>query len=433
MLLYFISKKVNFPILENEIYTNDCVLFSYDKHISNDGEISLDDTLIQPKMTPKLKCAKECEGGWYRKNGHYIIFKIPQFIFVIFSEKPKFGNSSEKPIPTQTGTTSDTYSCVPRQQIHTKCKITQTCFNYDLYRFLVITKDEQTLIVEPTINDKYKIYNKVTKSYEDLPNYRFEDFLGAAATNIILCYATYDTAIPNPTLKLGTLDVEGWTQGSNFNWNILNQKFICLISSCPESLKIGPYQLKKADVIQITDPTSQLNDLQLNAHLYTTTTKIHGCALIDSLVFTNYYRRGFKQSTEFTSQSWFTENIILIPVHHTSHWFLFIVNIYEKKIILFDSLPNSTIPYQKYTDAIIQLLKKRFFYTRDTTQLNFKEWTLINDFPNWRQDDAVSCGVYCALFAQGYALSFLLPKVDQTNIKLMRTQCAIHLLECRKK
>ncbi|CAF1130464.1 unnamed protein product [Rotaria sordida] len=44
------------------IFGADCVLFLNEKHLSKNAEISLDDTLIQAKLVPKIRCNNQCEG-----------------------------------------------------------------------------------------------------------------------------------------------------------------------------------------------------------------------------------------------------------------------------------------------------------------------------------------------------------------------------------
>lgn len=108
------------------------------------------------------------------RHGRYKILKIPLFIFLTLSNKSRIVKRIDE--ATATTTTTDAQSNVLHEQIHAKCKKGQVCFNYDLHRFLVITKDEKILIVKPTGNNNYEVYDTNTKFYEDLSNYRFEDF-----------------------------------------------------------------------------------------------------------------------------------------------------------------------------------------------------------------------------------------------------------------
>jgi hypothetical protein len=280
-------------------------------------------------------------------------------------------------------------------------------------------------------NSQYAVYNKDKKSYESLTGYQFDDFITAAATNIVLCYKTDDTAYPNPTLTTSTLDMDKWTASLNLDYNILTENFNKCMSNFIEPLKIGPYKLKSSDIIQLLEPTCELNDEQLNAHLHVTTTLSNDIILFDSIAFTKYYRRGFKKFTEFLDKQWFTKNIVLIPIHHSRHWFLFVIDITKRTILLFDSLPCKTTPYEAYQNAILHLLRTHYFYVKKSP-LDFNEWMFIKDFPDWKQDDHTSCGIHCALFAQSYITSKKHQPINNMNIKSKRVQFALHLFERNK-
>jgi len=93
-----------------------------------------------------------------------------------------------------------------------------------------------------------------------------------------------------------------------------------------------------------------------------------------------------------------TQNIVLVFVHHSRHWLLFVIDITRKTILLFDFLPWNTTPHQTYHDAIVQLLRTHHFYTKRST-IDFNDWAMVNDFTSLRQDNGTSCGIHCALFA----------------------------------
>jgi len=199
------------------------------------------------------------------------------------------------------------------------------------------------------------------------------------------------------------------------------------MSNVNKPLQIGQYQLESANIVQLLEPTYKLNDEQLNAHLHVTTTLSNGVILFDSIAFTKYHRRGFRKPSEFLARQWFIQNIILVPVHHSNHWFLFVVDIPKKTIILFDSLPSTTTPHKTYLTDIFQLIRTYHFYL-PKSKIDFHDWTIINDFPDWRQDDDASCGIRCALFARSYVTLTKYPPINSTNIKTFRTKFALHLL-----
>jgi len=225
--------------------------------------------------------------------------------------------------------------------------------------------------------------------------------------------------------------MDEWTASVNLDYNILTENFNKCMSNFIEPLKIGPYQLKSSDIIQLLEPTFELNDEQLNAHLYVTTTLSNDIILFDSIAFTKYYRRGFKKFTEFLDQQWFMKNIIFIPIHYSRHWFLFVIDITKRTILLFDSLPCKTTPYEVYQKAILQLLRTHYFYVKKSP-LDFNDWMIIKDFPDWKQDDPTSCGIHCALFAQSYATSTKHQPINNMNIKSKRIQFALHLFQQNK-
>jgi hypothetical protein len=296
----------------------------------------------------------------------------------------------------------------------------------------MVTKDERTMIVKPTTNNRYTVYNTDIKAYELLLANQLDDFITASATNIVVCYNADDTAQPIPQLQHSTLNMDNWTLYSNLDSRHLFEKFNQHMSNVTKPLQIGPYQLQAANIVQLLEPTYKLNDEQLNAHLHVSTTLLNGVILLDSIAFTKYHRRGFRKASEFLHRQWFTQNIILVPIHHSNHWFLFVVDIPKKTIILFDSLPSVTTPHEAYLTDILQLIRIHHFYMQKS-KLHFDDWTIINNFPDWRQDDDTSCGIRCALFARSYVTSMKYPPINSTNITTFRTQFALHLLQHKTK
>jgi hypothetical protein len=378
---------------------------------------------------PKIKCKKQCPGYIYITNERYSIFELAKFVFVTLTNKPVKNKKSTTRTPI---TTDNQYTKDVQEQIYIKCNLKQSSFTYCLCCFIVVTKDDKTLIVKPMRNNQYAVYNNDKKSYEPLTGYQFDDFIAASATNIVLCYKTDDMVQLNTTFTPSTLDMEKWAMNFNLKSNILTENFNKYMSSFIEPLKIGPYKIKSSDILQLIEPTFELNDELLNAHLAVTTTLSNDVILFDSIEFAMYYHRGFKKSSEFLDKLWFKRNIVLIPVHHLSHWFIFIIDITRKTILLFDPLPSTTRPYQTYQNTIVQLLRTHHFYVNKST-LDFNDWKIINDFSSWKQDDNASCGIHCALFARSYVTSTKYETINKTNIKTFRTKFALHLLQYKKK
>ncbi len=424
MTFQFLLRQYFILFEENEIFGTDCLLFSYEKHLSKDAEISLDDTLLQTKLVPNIQC-KNCAGCTYTTNERYSIFQIPQFVFVTVKNnwKTNTANTTKKKL-----TITDNYQKYAEEQIYIKCDLKQYCFTYRLFCFIVVTKDERALVVKSMPGGQYAVYNNDKKLYEIHADYQFDDFLAASGTNIVLCYNTADNLEPNPEFTQTRLEMHDWVVNSDWDQTTMTGKFEKYVHKLVNPLKIGPYQLQSSTIRHVLETTHELDDEQLNAHLYVTTTLANGVLLFDSIVFAKYYRRGFETSTEILHQQWFHSNIVLVPVHHLHHWFLFIIDIRKKFIILFDSIPteaSSHVPYQK---AIVQLLVIHHFYTKKQN-INFNEWKIINNFDNWYQDDSSSCGIHCALFARSYITTTKYPRINCTTIKAARLEFALNLLE----
>jgi len=410
--------------IENHILGIDCILFSTEQHIKKNDEISLDDTLLQTKLVPKIRCKNQCEGYSCTSSARYSVLDIPQFVFVTLAT-----NSIKKKTKLITATTTtDKYQKNVQEQIYIKCDLIQSCFVYSLCCFIVVTKDERTLLVKLMPNKQYSVYNHDSKGYEPLINYQFDDFVAASASNIVLCYKADDAAELNPTLTSTILDMKQWAVMPDLDLNVLTADFNSCMSSCKEPLKIGPYQLTSSDLIQLIKPTHELNDEQLNAHLYVTTTLSDGILLFDSILFARYCQRGFRKCCEILDKEWFKHNIILVPVNHSYHWLLFVIDINNKTIIFFDSLPSTSTPHDKYQKAIVRLLQTHYFYTKATT-LNISKWQFISDFREYKQDDATSCGIHCGMFARSYVSSTQHKKINKKNIAAYRWLFATHLLQ----
>jgi hypothetical protein len=411
------------------VFGNDCILFSSEKHISKHAEISLDDTLLQTKLVPKIQCTTLCDGRAVMQNARYSILEIPQFVFVTAKRNSIKKNSNTARTTT---TTTETYNNNVHEQIYIKCDLKQCCFTYNLYCFIVVTKDETCLVIKPMIDNEYAVYNGNTKGYETLAGYQFDAFITASATNIVCCYKTTDPLESDPILIPATLDMDKWLMNSTLNKTILAETVNKYMSSFVEPLKIDRYHLTASDIQHIIEPKSCLTDTQLCGHLQMTTTLSEGILLFDSVHFTNYRDRGFRKSTQILTNQWFKNNVVLVPIHHSHHWILFLIDIKKKTIILFDSLPSNSTPYAKYQKTIVQLLRTHYFYTKKN-KLDFSEWKIISDFKISQQDDDTSCGIHCAMFARSYITSTKDPSINKKNINDYRLQYALHLLEHNKK
>ena len=205
-----------------------------------------------------------CQGFTYIKDAHYSVFEIPKFIFVVYNI-----HSISK-----TKKTKNINRCTTNLQhrIYVKCDLTQICLTYNLFRFIVVTKDDQTLLIDATSNDEYSVYHADTKSYEPLKGYRFDYFIMASGTNIVLCYTTNDIAEHNPKIDNIILDMDDWILKSNINSDILAETFNKYSYHLTEPLKIGPYVLNSYDIGNLIELSYELNDQLLNAHLHITTT-----------------------------------------------------------------------------------------------------------------------------------------------------------------
>ncbi|CAF4782667.1 unnamed protein product [Rotaria magnacalcarata] len=410
-------------LLQNHVFGRDCILFSNDKHVSKSAEISLDDTLLQTKLAPKIRCRQHCEGYTFTRNANYSILEIPTFVFVTFTVDSAKNSTKSS--------TTDKSNESFHKQIYVTCDLTQSCFNYDLYCFIVVTKDDQTLLVKLISNNEYSVYNNDTKAYEPLLGYHFNDFIIASSTNIVLCYKTNDDLDLFPTFQPSTLDMRDWKEKNNLYSFILADAFNTYMSHRDKPFKVGPYELNPTDIFNLIEPKYELNDQLLNAHLYKTTTLTTGIVLFDSVSFLKYCLRGFRTTAEIIDTQWFNNDIVLVPIHNSRHWILFIIDIKKKTIVFLDSLPSNSSPYEKYKHYIVQLLRTHHFYSKKSS-INFANWKVVSELHDWQQDDTTSCGIYCAFFARSYVTATKYPNINKTNIRNNRVQFALHLLEPTK-
>ncbi|CAF1651702.1 unnamed protein product, partial [Rotaria magnacalcarata] len=306
-----------------------------------------------------------------------------------------------------------------------------SCFNYDLYCFIVVTKDDRTLLVKLISNNEYSVYNNDTKAYEPLLGYHFNDFIIASSTNIVLCYKTNDDLDLFPTFQPSTLDMHDWKEKNNLYSFILADAFNMYMSHRDKPFKVGPYELNSTDIFNLIEPKYELNDQLLNAHLYKTTTLTTGIVLFDSVSFLKYCLRGFRTTAEIIDTQWFNNDIVLVPIHNSRHWILFIIDIEKKTIVFLDSLPSNSSPYEKYKHYIVQLLRTHHFYSKKSS-INFTNWKVVSELHDWQQDDTTSCGIYCAFFARSYVTATKYPNINKANIRNNRVQFALHLLEPTK-
>lgn len=429
LLHLLLMNTVLFSIVK-PVFCVDCVLFANEEHIRNDGEISLDDILLQPKLLPQLRCDKQCSGHILTKYARYGIFDTPKFIFVTLDNTPNKETSSKL---TKAMTTTENDRPIIHPQIYVKCDLKQICFTYKFWCFIVTTRTGTTMIVKQIDDKTYAAYNNDSKSYEPLPNFQLDDYIKASGAKIAFCYKNDGSVNLNPEVKVALLKTDDWLPlDMKLDFETVTEQFKKYFGEGNSQLEIGPYRLKSNDLLQLVESTHPLNDEQLNAHLHLTTTIGQNVLLFDSIQFAKYCRRGFRNSSQITDKNWFTYNIVLIPVHHSNHWFLFTVDITKKTVILFDSLPSIGTPHGIYLEEILQLLRTYHLYV-GKPQLEIDEWTLIHDFSGWEQDDQTSCGIHCAFFARSYVTSTKHPPINHKNIKTMRTKFALHLLEHKRK
>ncbi|CAF4316724.1 unnamed protein product [Rotaria socialis] len=342
---------------ENHVFGRDCILFSNDKHVSKSAEISLDDTLLQAKLAPKIRCRQHCEGYTFTRNANYSILEIPTFVFVTFTV-----NSAKN--STKSSTTDKSNESF-HKQIYVTCDLTQSCFNYDLYCFIVVTKDDRTLFVKLISNNEYSVYNNDTKAYEPLLGYHFNNFIIASATNIVLCYKTNDDLDLFPTFQPITLDIHDWKEKNNLYSFILADAFNTYMYHRDKPFKMGPYELNPTDIFNLIEPKYELNDQLLNAHLYKTTTLTTGIVLFDSVSFLKYCLCGFRTTAEIIDTQWFNNDIVLVPIHNSRHWILFIIDIKKKTIVFLDSLPSNSSPYENINIILFNYFEHTIFIQRN--------------------------------------------------------------------
>ena len=154
-------------------------------------EITLDDTLVQTRIVPQIRCENRCNGDTCMKDQRYSVFRAPKFLFVTL----------------ETGSASGMDPQI-LQPLQMKSNLISTCFSYRLNCFIIITKDGRTFIIQPEPNSGYVAYNHVTKVYEPLFGYHFDDFIAAAAADIVLCYESKDDTDATLALATSPLDFD---------------------------------------------------------------------------------------------------------------------------------------------------------------------------------------------------------------------------------
>ena len=399
-----------FSIIENFIFGKDCVLFSWQRHVSKNIEIPLDDILVQARIVPKVQCSNRCDGDTFIKDQRYSIFRAPKFVFV-----------------TLETTSAGAMNQQMQQRMYIKSGLIEKSFSYRLNCFIIITKDERTFIIQPKPNNTYVAFNHVTKVYEPLFGYHFDDFIAAAAGDMVLCYETDDDIELLPKMAMSSLDLNSWTDRADPDSDVLEYALHEQISHIVEPIEIGQYKIKTSDITQILSTSHELNDEQLNAHLQVTSTLADGILLVDSIQSSKYVTRGFDKLSEVLQKQWFKHNVVLVPIHHAHHWTLFIIDIKKKTILFFDSLQSMNHSYEHYHRAILQLLRTHSFYTHKR-RIDLTQWRTITDFSAWQQQDVTSCGVHCAMFARSYVTETRRPPITIHNVETNRKLFCMHLI-----
>jgi Ulp1 protease family, C-terminal catalytic domain len=373
-------------------------------------EIALDDTLVQARIVPKIQCSKRCDGDTIINEQRYSIFRAPKFVFV-----------------TLETASAGAMNLQVQQPIQMKSNLVGKSFSYRLTHFIIITKDERTFIIKPNPDNTYLALNHVTKLYEPLFGCNIHDFIAAAARAIVLCYETEDAIDINSKLATSSLDLSSWTTRADPDSDVLEYALHEQISHIVDPIKIGPYRINTSDITEILSTSHELNDEQLNAHLWVTSTLADRILLVDSIAFSKYVTRGFDKLSEVLDNQWFKHNIVLVPMHHSQHWTLFIIDTVKKTILFFDSLKSLNRSYEQYHAAIFRLLRIHNFYT-NRKRIDLSQWRYITDFSAWQQQDATSCGVHCAMFARSYVTETRRPPITNQNVQTNRRLFSTHLI-----
>lgn len=364
-------------------------------------EIVLDDTLVQARIVPKIQCSKRCDGDTLINDQRYSIFRAPKFVFV-----------------TLETATAGAMNLQVQQPIYMKCNLIGKSFSYRLNHFIII---------KPNPDNTYLAFNHVTKLYEPLFGCHFHDFIAASAGDIVVCYETEDAIDINSKLATSSLDLSSWTTRPDPDSDVLEYSLHEQISLIVDPIKIGPYRINTSDITEILSTSHELNDEQLNAHLRVTSTLADRILLVDSIVFLKYVTRGFDKLSEVLDHQWFKHDIVLVPIHHAQHWTLFIIDTVKKTIVFFDSLKSMNKSYEQHQAAILRLLRIHNFYTNQK-RIDLSHWRYITDFSAWQQQDATSCGVYCAMFARSYVTETRRPPITNQNVQTNRRLFCTHLI-----
>lgn len=297
---------------------------------------------------------------------------------------------------------------------------------YNIQTVLIVLEDDQIVYLRKDGN-AYLSYNKATNQFEKILNLTTQQ-TGLSSNWTIFIYETSHTTFDYPQLDKILLDQNSLS--SPPEPDVLSIGVVQdLLPKFNRPFKVCSIQMEQHHIEDLRDENKNLNDLVINSHLRLTASTAPGnkrVLALDSLIVSDILRKNLKH----VHTTWANYDIILCPIQQSSHWYLLILNLEERLIIEFDTLPTITIPRAQNITRILQILniQNLFLHQHDIDFEHYWKLAIPTEDKHLQQVDAHSCGVHLLIQAQNYIKNYKFVHIPRDRIRLYRYQLAADIL-----
>ena len=187
--------------------------------------------------------------------------------------------------------------------------------------------------------------------------------------------------------------------------------------------------MEQRHIDSLCDVKENITDAIINSHLRLTASTAPGnkrVLALDSLLVSDIVTKNLKH----IHTTWANYDIILCPIRQSNHWYLLILNLEERLIIQFDTLPTLKIPRAQNITRILHVfnIQNLFSHQKDIDFEHYWKLAIPTEDKFLQQEDAHSCGVHLLIQAQNYIKNYKFVHIPQDRIRLYRYQLAADII-----
>uniref|UniRef100_A0AC35FJE6 Ubiquitin-like protease family profile domain-containing protein n=1 Tax=Panagrolaimus sp. PS1159 TaxID=55785 RepID=A0AC35FJE6_9BILA len=178
------------------------------------------------------------------------------------------------------------------------------------------------------------------------------------------------------------------------------------------------------------EPYKYLNDIIINYYLELIVNRAKKDRLLPKVyTFNSFFFNKYRKDKYDGIKSWINDAIfeydyILIPIHHSVHWFIIIVDVKAKIIGSFDSLGRENLYHLENVRKILITHAEAI----DDICNKDADWDIFSDKSAPRQKNGFDCGVFACQYAQ-YITNQRLLDFQQSQMNYFRKRMQYELIK----